>query len=233
MSANNQAPGRGTIRKAEEVYPPDILVEKRFDHGLCVTCSAHIFEVTDTGGRRKLNPVTTPGVSKNGRCLYCHPEHETHSVKEQEQNWEDAATVPVEEVETGIDNKDQSLPPVIVLNINYNRFVGVVLEGNVKKGKGLFHYAAETGEHKGISMIYEGEFADGCFEGHGSLRDQGSGFVRKAQWKKNKPHGHFKDIFESGNMYEGEMKNGTRDAHGTIIPVPMATGMTESLSIII
>eukprot|EP00550_Attheya_septentrionalis_P001549 CAMPEP_0198291236 /NCGR_PEP_ID=MMETSP1449-20131203/8833_1 /TAXON_ID=420275 /ORGANISM="Attheya septentrionalis, Strain CCMP2084" /LENGTH=86 /DNA_ID=CAMNT_0043989849 /DNA_START=562 /DNA_END=818 /DNA_ORIENTATION=+ len=85
--------------------------------------------------------MTTPGVSKHGRCLYCHPEHETHSVKEEEeQNSEVAATVPVEEVEIGEDINDQPLPPIIALNRYDKRFVGVVLEGNVKKGKGSFSH---------------------------------------------------------------------------------------------
>eukprot|EP00978_Attheya_sp_CCMP212_P041490 scaffold238569_cov46-Attheya_sp.AAC.1 len=200
-SANTRAAGRGTIRKAEE-SPDESIMNKRFDHGLCVTCSAQIFEVTETGGRRKLNPVTTPGVSKNGRCLYCHPEHETHSVKEEEENWDDAATVPIEEVETGEDIVDQSLPPVIALDGYAKlRFVGVVSEGNTKKGKGIFHYVEETGKHKGKSIVYEGEFADGFFEGRGSLRDQ---------------DGHSKITYDNDEeMYEGEMKNNMRDGHGT------------------
>eukprot|EP00978_Attheya_sp_CCMP212_P045391 scaffold344491_cov28-Attheya_sp.AAC.1 len=139
QTANTRAAGRGTIRKAEESQDESI-VKMRFDHGLCVTCNAQLYEVTETGGRRKLNPVTTPGVAMNGRCLYCHPDHDTHSVKEEEQqNWEDAATVPVEEVETGEDSIDeQSLPPVIVLHAYEKHLVGVVSEGNTKKGKGIF-----------------------------------------------------------------------------------------------
>eukprot|EP00978_Attheya_sp_CCMP212_P004038 scaffold8672_cov50-Attheya_sp.AAC.4 len=221
MSANTRAAGRGTIRKAEELYPPDVLVEKLIDHGLCVTCNAQLFEVTgiwgQLWGRRKLNPVTTPGVSMNGRCLYCHPEQESHSVKEEEeQNWEDAATVSIEEVETGEDSDGQPLPPVISLDgLDEERFVGVVLEGNTKKGKGIFHYVEETGEHKGKSMIYEGEFADGFFEGRGSLRDEGVGYVSEGQWKKSKRHGHIKETFKIGDMYEGEIKNDMRDGHGT------------------
>eukprot|EP00978_Attheya_sp_CCMP212_P010690 scaffold26007_cov53-Attheya_sp.AAC.4 len=214
QTANTRAAGRGTIRKAEE-SPDESIVKMRFDHGLCVTCSAQIFEVTETGGRRKLNPVTTPGVSKNGRCLYCHPEHDTHSVKEEDQNWEDAATVPVEEVETGEDNNDQSLPPVIALDRNGMRFVGVVSEGNTKKGKGIFHHVEETGEQKGKSIVYEGAFADGCFEGRGSLRDHCRSYVYEGQWKKSEPHGHGKETYENGDMYEGEQKNDMADGHGT------------------
>eukprot|EP00978_Attheya_sp_CCMP212_P004056 scaffold8742_cov56-Attheya_sp.AAC.2 len=156
MSANTRAAGRGTIRKAAE-SADEIMVKMRFDHGLCVTCNEKLFEVTGTGGRRKLNPVSTPGVSNNVRCLYCHPEHETHSVKEEEHNWEDAATIPVKEVDTGEDIDNQSLPPVIALDgHDKQHFVGVVLEGNTKKGKGIFNYVEKTGEHKGKSIVYEG-----------------------------------------------------------------------------
>eukprot|EP00978_Attheya_sp_CCMP212_P009378 scaffold22163_cov53-Attheya_sp.AAC.3 len=165
-----------------------------FDHGLCVTpCSAHFLAVTETGGHRKLNHVTTPGVSMNGRCIYCHPEHDTtHSMKEEEDNWEDAATVPVEEVETGEDINDQSLHPVISLDgIDKQRFVGFVLEGTVKKGRGWI------------------------FEGRGSLRNQCKGYSYEGQWKKSEPHGHSKVTFERGDMYEGEMKSSMRDGRGT------------------
>eukprot|EP00978_Attheya_sp_CCMP212_P043705 scaffold289851_cov41-Attheya_sp.AAC.1 len=61
MSANARATGCGTIRKASESPDGSIMNNKRFDHGLCVTCNAQFCEVTETGGRRKLNPVTTPG----------------------------------------------------------------------------------------------------------------------------------------------------------------------------
>eukprot|EP00978_Attheya_sp_CCMP212_P037506 scaffold177439_cov46-Attheya_sp.AAC.2 len=217
MSANTRAAERGTIHKAAE-SPDESIMKMRFDHGLCVTCSVQIFEVTGTGGRRKLNPMATPGVAMNGRCIYCHPEQKSHAVNEEEQNWEDAATVPVEEVETGEDTNDQSLPPVIELDGYDNQcFVGVVLEGNVKKGKGIFSHVVKTGEHKGESIVYEGEFADGFFEGRGSVRDQGKGCVCvcEGQLKKSKLHGQSKVTFEDGNMYEGELKNNTRDGHGT------------------
>eukprot|EP00978_Attheya_sp_CCMP212_P001870 scaffold3873_cov42-Attheya_sp.AAC.1 len=218
-SANTRAAGRGTIRKAAE-SPDESIMKMRFDHGLCVTCNAQLCEVTETGGRRKLNPMTTLGVSKNGRCLYCHPEHETHSVKdsvkeEEEENWEDAATVPVEEVETGEDIDDQSLAPVIALDRNDKRFVGVVSEGNTKKGKGIFRYVEETGEQKGKSIVYEGAFADGCFEGRGSLRDHCRSYFYEGQWKKSKSHGQGKETHENGDMYEGEQKNDMVDGHGT------------------
>eukprot|EP00978_Attheya_sp_CCMP212_P013775 scaffold34664_cov56-Attheya_sp.AAC.1 len=217
MSASTRAAGRGTIRKAAE-SPDESIMNKRFDHGLCVTCNAHLCEVTETGGLWKLNPMTTPGVVMKGRCLYCHPEHETHSVKEEEeQKCEDyAATVQVEEVETGGDNDDQSLPPVIALHGYKKRFVGVVSEGNTTKGKGIFHYVEETGEHKGKSIVYEGEFADGFFEGHGSLRDRGRGYVYEGEWKKSEQHGHFKETWKGKHIYEGEVKNDTMDGHGTL-----------------
>eukprot|EP00978_Attheya_sp_CCMP212_P048158 scaffold479774_cov55-Attheya_sp.AAC.1 len=215
QTANTTAAGRGTIRKAAE-SPDESIVKMRFDHGLCVTCNAKLYEVTVTGGRRKLNPMTIPGVSKNGRCLYCHPEHDTHSVNEEEdQNWEDAATVPVEVVEAGKAIVDQSLPPVIVLHAYKKRFVGLVSEGNATKGKGIFHYVVETGEHKGKSMIFECEFADGFFEGRGSLRNQYQSYFYEGEWKKSKLHGHIKMTLANGGMYEGEMKNDMRDGRGT------------------
>eukprot|EP00978_Attheya_sp_CCMP212_P020790 scaffold60070_cov35-Attheya_sp.AAC.3 len=204
MSATTRAAGRDTIRKSAE-SPDESIMNKRFDHGLCVTCNAQLCEVTETGGRRKLNPVTTPGVAMNGRCLYCHPEDESHSVKEKEQNW----------VETGEDIDDQSLPPIIALHGYDKRFVGVVLEGNVKKGKGIFSHVLETGKHKGKSIVYEGEFSYGFFKGRGSLRNQGKGYVSEGHWKKSKRHGHCKETHANGAMYEGEMKNNTRDGRGT------------------
>eukprot|EP00978_Attheya_sp_CCMP212_P013942 scaffold35278_cov54-Attheya_sp.AAC.3 len=220
MSANTRAAERGTIRKAAE-SPDEIIVKMRFDLGLCVTCNTKLFEVIGTGGHRKLNPVTTSGVSNNGRCLYCHPDQESHSVKEEEeQNWEDAATVSVEEVETGEDIDDQSLPPVIALGRNDMHFVGVVLEGNVKKGKGVFSHVLETGELKLKLIVYKGEFADGFFEGRGSYCNEGVvSYGCEGQWKKSKLHGHCKETFENGNMYEGEMKNGMMDGEGTYTEV--------------
>jgi hypothetical protein len=215
LNENTRAAGCGTIGKAAE-SPDESIMEMRFDHGLCVTCSAQLFEVTETGGCWMLNPVTTPGVAMNGRCIYCHPEQESNSVKEEEQNSEDAATVPVEEVETGEDIDDQSLSLVIALD-GYQkwRFVGVVSVGNAKKGKGIFYYEEEAGEHKGKSIVYEGEFADGFFEGHGSLRDQGRGSVAEGQWNQSKLNGHCKQTFGNGTMYEGEMKNDMRYGRGT------------------
>jgi hypothetical protein len=187
MSATTRAAGHGILySNAEEVYPPDILIEKRFDHGLCVTCSAKIFQETvNDDGHREFHPMTTPGVSIHGRCLYCHPEHDTHSVKEEGGlNWYDAVNVPFEEEEeeeeeteeeeeeegeTEEDKETKSLPHVIiVLHAYAKRFVGVVSEGNTKKGKGLFHHVVETVEHKDKLIVYEGEFKDGFFEGHGT-----------------------------------------------------------------
>jgi hypothetical protein len=211
MRTNTRVAGRGTIREAPESADESIM-KMRFDHGLCVTCSAKIFEVTETGGRRKLNPVTTPGVSMHGRCLYCHPEKESHNpVKEEEDHWEDDTNVPVEGVEKGEDIDDQSSPP----DIDKRHFVCVVTEGNTKKGKGIFSHIEETGEHKGKSIVYEGEFVDGFFEGHGSLRREGTDYDCEGEWKKSKLHGYSKMTFESGHTYEGEMQIDMRDGQGT------------------
>eukprot|EP00978_Attheya_sp_CCMP212_P000617 scaffold1198_cov43-Attheya_sp.AAC.1 len=131
-SLRNKA-GRGTIRKAHEIYPLDTLVGfKRYDDGLCITCSTKLFEVTQTGGRRKLNPVTTPGASFNGRCLYCHPNREPpKEIVEDEQNWEDAATIQADELTSTEDKEDQSSPPVIAVDgYDKKHSLGAVLEGN-------------------------------------------------------------------------------------------------------
>ena len=40
--------------------------------------------------------------------------------------------------------------------------MGVVLEGNVKRGTGVFSHVRETGDFKGeVIVYYKGEFSDG------------------------------------------------------------------------
>jgi hypothetical protein len=89
------------------------------------------------------------------------------------------------------------------------------LEGNVKKGSGVFSHVLKTGEFKGKLNVYKGEFADGFLEGRGSFCKEDAACVAEGQWQKSKLHGHGKMTFEYGLRFEGECwKNGMLNGNG-------------------
>jgi len=57
---------------------PNLVVQFRLTNGLCHACGTRIHDVTEEqpSKRRKITPLNIPGVVREGRCLFCYPDHE-------------------------------------------------------------------------------------------------------------------------------------------------------------
>jgi hypothetical protein len=100
---------------------------------------------------------------------------------------------------------------------DYQRYlyVGTLLEGTRRKGRGTFRYVYKKGENKGKEAMYEGEFENGRMHGQGTSRDA-AGCVYRGTFCRGAAHGQGSCTWSEQWRYEGEWDMDRREGKGTL-----------------
>jgi hypothetical protein len=100
---------------------------------------------------------------------------------------------------------------------DYQRYlyVGTLLEGTRRKGRGTFRYVYKKGENKGKEAMYEGEFENGRMHGQGTSRDA-AGCVYRGTFCRGAAHGLGACTWSEQWRYEGEWVMDRREGKGTL-----------------
>ncbi len=99
------------------------------------------------------------------------------------------------------------------INPNYNPYS--FGDATFRSGKGIIEFSN--------GAVYDGEFADGLFDGYGEIKYLESGDEYKGQWKKGLWHGKGEYKDSDGVVYLGDFVNGKRCGHGK---VTMSSGLS-------
>lgn len=223
---------------SSSVPPNHLVVEFRLKNGLCHSCGARIYHIEEESGR--VIPLTIPGVSLEGRCLFCYPD-ETRCKKRRRVDLETSlppvikcepvedyssshvARLPAhanlsndhEEILVGEFDAAQPSYEISIQDADQNKYTGVVSEGTAKKGTGLFRFVCKKGEFKGKESIFEGGFENGRMEGKGTIRDA-SGCVYVGSFHLGAAHGSGVCTWAQGWKYEGDWVMDQREGRGKL-----------------
>jgi hypothetical protein len=231
------------MESSGSVPPNNVVVEFRLKNGLCHSCGARIYQIEDSG---RVAPLTIPGVSLEGRCLFCYPDDEmrrkkrrrSRNLEQQGNNSEQGTVVKTEPLddnhvarfpahghgnyndqEVAVDavaQRQNAETEISIQDADHNKYIGVVVEGTAKKGKGVFRFFYKKGELKGKETVYEGEIENGSMEGKGTIRDA-SGCVYVGSFHRGAAHGGGVCTWAQGWKYEGDWVMDQREGRGKLL----------------